>query len=137
MPTFQPFQNGINSVRAELSAATRAGVGVLVETKAFLRPGEHSGILPPKARRHALTGASVRPAPFGGAHSRQGGQLACEAALPFEASTALIAAPGLPEPSAPTARYCPPSSRFSLLEGIGAYVRRTLPFNESVRASTP
>jgi len=133
VPTFQPFQNGINSVRRELSAAALADFSAPAARKVFLRPDENAGILPPKARP-AGTAESRR---FGPVSKAPGAQAACEAALPFEASTAAIAAPGLPESSAPTARYCPPSGRFSLLEGIGAYVRRTLPFNRMNEGVSP
>ena len=140
MPTSQPFQNGINSVRRELSVASIAGVSAPAARKVFLRPDENAGILPPKAR---LAGAAesrrvgpVRQAP--------GGRAACEPSLPFEESTAAAAALGLAEPppalskveGAPSDRYCPPSGRVSLLEGIGAYVRRTLPFAPVVDSTT-
>jgi hypothetical protein len=124
MPTFQPFQNGINSVRRELSAAALTAVSAPAARKVFLRPDENAGILPPKSRL-AGTAESRRVGPV-----RQvlGGQAACEPGFPFEESTAATAALGLTEPSAKADRYCPPSGRFSLLEGIGAYVLRTLPF---------
>ncbi|CAG0949066.1 hypothetical protein PLCT2_00069 [Planctomycetaceae bacterium] len=125
MPTFQPFQNGINSVRDELSALSAVARKVPAEERSFLRANEHAGILPPKARSTGLRASSDHSKPV---HEALGMQRACEPALPFEDSTAVKTAPGLPEPATNLDRYCPPSRRFSLLEGISAYVRRTLPF---------
>ena len=88
MPIFQPLQNGINSVRRELSAAALNVVNAPAAREAFLRPNENAGILPPKAR------------PVGTAESRRvgpvpqalGAQAAGEAALPFEEWSAATAA---------------------------------------------
>jgi len=124
LSVFQPFQNGINSVRRELGAAALTAANAPAERKTFLRPNENVGILPPKSRL-AGTAESRRVGPVPQA---LGGQAACEAALPFEESTAATATAGPEELSAKAERYCPPSRRFSLLEGIGAYVLRTLPF---------
>ena len=96
MPIFQPFQNGINSVRRELSAAALTAAGCPAERKTFLRPNENAGILPPKARP-AGTAESRRVGPVPQA---LGAQAACEAALPFEEWSAATAAQPCEAPAA-------------------------------------
>ena len=61
MPTFQPFQNGINSVRSEHGAAALNVVNAPAARKAFLRPNENAGILPPKARFAGTDSRRVGP----------------------------------------------------------------------------
>ncbi len=102
MPTFQPFQNGINSVRDELSALSAVARKVPAEERSFLRANEHAGILPPKARSTGLRASSDHSKPV---HEALGMQRACEPALPFEDSTAVKTAPGLPEPATNLDRY--------------------------------
>ena len=71
MPTFQPFQNGINSVRDELSAASAVIRKVPAEERSFLRANEHAGILPPKARSTGLWAGSVHARPVQQAQGMQ------------------------------------------------------------------
>ena len=83
-------------MRRELGAAALNVVNAPAAREAFLRPNENAGILPPKSRL-AGTAESRRLGPVPKA---QGGQAACEAALPFEEWSAATAAQPCEAPAA-------------------------------------